>query len=144
MTTSAILFGTGLALVVAYFVMRPFFDGSVFPDSTGYSSERLHLLEHKAAILTAIREIDADAETGKLEPADHRFLRQRYLAEGAAVMKALDVLPAGDSIDGAIEEEIARLRKRPLEIPGQLCPSCGSLIGHEDRFCARCGASLEG
>ncbi|MBN1314404.1 MAG: zinc ribbon domain-containing protein [Anaerolineales bacterium] len=143
MTTSAILFSIGLVLLAVYFIARPFREA---PGPSGRKiagSERLELLIHKAAIYAAIQEIDADVAVGKLEVADHRVLRQRYVSEGVSILKTLDELPAGDSIDAAIERDISRYRTGE-SLSGEFCPTCGTPVESKDRFCAACGERLGG
>ena len=146
MTISSILFGIGLALLAGVYVARPLKERSLRPAAAQSPGERQGLLAQKAAIYAAIREIDADVQVGKLEPADHQVLRGRYVAEGVAVLKALDALPAGDEIDAAIEADVARLAgDEPLEpSPGDYCGACGAATEPDDKFCARCGARLGG
>jgi hypothetical protein len=146
MTISSILFGIGLALLAGVYVARPFRERSARPAAAQHGGKRQELLAQKAAIYAAIREIDADAQVGKLEPADHRTLRQRYVAEGVAVLKALDELPGGDEIDTAIEADVARFAgDEPLaSSPGAFCRACGTPAEPGDRFCAKCGARLRG
>jgi len=146
MNISAILFGAGLALLAGVFIARPFLERSAQLAAGRQSSPRQELLAQKAANFAAIREIDADVQVGKLEPADHRTLRQRYVAEGVAVLKALDSLPAGDAVEAAIEADVARLLagERPVPAGGAFCPSCGAPADPRDKFCARCGARIEG
>lgn len=145
MTTSSIIFGLGLALLTAFLIARPFFQGSVQASSSRGGGERRRLLEHKATIYAAIREIDTDVQVGKLEVADHRILRQRYLAEGVAVLKALDELSSGDEIDAAIEADVDRLSSGDILASDRLfCADCGVQADPDDRFCAKCGARLRG
>ncbi len=146
MTISSILFGIGLALLAGVYVARPFRERTSRPAAAQSGGRRQELLAQRAAIYAAIREIDADVQVGKLEPADHRVLRQRYLAEGVAVLKALDALPAGDEIDAAIEADVAGLAggKAPASRPGAFCRACGAPAEPGDKFCGKCGASLGG
>jgi len=145
MTTSAILFGAGLALLTVFFISRPFREGSTWSVAGRGGGERQQLLAQKAAIYAAIREIDADVAVGKLEQADHRLLRQRYLTEGVVILKALDALPAGDPVDAAIEEDLRLLKegRAPEAAAGLYCPACGTRAGSIDKFCASCGARLK-
>ena len=88
MTISSYLFGIGLALITAVYIARPFIKRSTTPRSSLQAGRRQQLLAHKASLYAAIREIDTDVQLGKLESADHRVLRQRYVTEGVAVLRA--------------------------------------------------------
>ncbi len=146
MTISSILFGVGLALLAGVFVARPFKQGYLRPVTLERGGERQQLLAQKAAVYAAIREIDNDVQLGKLERDDHRMLRQRYVAEGVAVLKALDALPIEDEIDQAIEADVVRVaERRPHETSdGAYCRACGAEANSGDRYCGRCGGSLKG
>ncbi len=148
MLGSALLFGAGLLLVTLYLILRPFLRQPASPWTVEQvSSPRQRLMAQKAAIYAAIREIDADVRVGKLEPVDHQALRQRYLVEGVAVLKALDELPVDAGVDAAIEADLARLQSGgalPTVDAGRFCSGCGTAADPGDRFCARCGAQLKG
>lgn len=147
MTTSAILFGCGLVLLTVFFISRPFREDTAQLIAGRETRERQELLSQKATIYAAIREIDADVAVGKLEQADHRLLRQRYVAEGIAVLKALDALPSGDFIDAAIEEDLWQIKQVKAQVfesaSGLFCPTCGTRADIADRYCAKCGARLK-
>lgn len=155
MTISSYLFGIGLALITAVYIARPFIKRSATPRSSPQAGRRQQLLAQKAALYAAIREIDTDVQLGKLELADHRVLRQRYVTEGVAVLRALDGLLAPDEIDAAIEADVTSLRDgrrtvshRPspagAETGERRCPACDGLANTDDLFCARCGTRIEG
>ncbi len=155
MTISSYLFGIGLALIAAVYIAWPFIKRSTTPRSSLQAGRRQQLLAHKASLYAAIREIDTDVQLGKLESADHRVLRQRYVTEGVAVLRALDGLPAPDEIDAAIEADVTSLRdgRRPashrpspsvVETGERRCPTCDGPANTDDLFCATCGARLVG
>jgi hypothetical protein len=145
MTISSILLGVGLALLSAFLIARPFYRHLSQPAAGRGEGERQSLLGQKAAIYAAIREIDTDVQVGKLELADHRTLRQQYVAEGVMVLRALDALPAGDEIDVTIEADVARWSQgESLASDGAFCPACGGSTDPDDKFCAKCGAQLRG
>lgn len=149
MTTSSLLFGAALVIVLALYVGRPLREQVVGGRARRSTSRRQQLMAQKAALYAAIREIDTDVQVGKLEPADHRALRQRYVAEAAAVLRALAEEPVEDPIDAAIEAEVGQLKEgRPpaaavVPAGGRFCGACGAAADAHDRFCARCGAGLK-
>jgi len=110
-----------LLLVVIYMTLSPVLLRE--PDEA--ESEASTLLSEKARLLDAIRELDLDLATGKLDDEDHRRLRARYLAEAADVERAIEetagrvAAPAVEqdegpapSTDDEIELEIAARRER--------------------------------
>jgi hypothetical protein len=149
MTTSSLLFGAAMVILLALFISRPLRERVIGARAGRSASRRQQLMAQKAAIYAAIREIDSDVQVGKLEPADHRALRKRYVSEAVAVLKALDQESAEDSTDLAIEADISRLKDgQPLppvapDVERQYCGSCGAPADARDRFCARCGARLK-
>lgn len=150
MTTSALMFGAAMVIVLALYVSRPLRERDVGRGPSHRANGRQQLMSHKAAVYAAIREIDTDVQVGKLELADHQALRARYVSEAVAVLRALEEDFAGDSIDSTIEEDISRLKEgQPVEAPlvtseDRFCGSCGAAADPSDRFCARCGADLMG
>ncbi len=60
MTIGAWLFGVGLALLAGWFIAGPLVWQGGPAASPRIGSQRLQMLERKAALLSAIREIDAD------------------------------------------------------------------------------------
>jgi len=110
-----------LLLVVIYMALSPV----LLRERDEEESEASTLLAEKARLLDAIRDLDLDLATGKLDDEDHRRLRARYIAEAADVERAIEEaaeVPAptgveddaapGPSIEDEIELEIAARRER--------------------------------
>lgn len=102
-------------------------------------SDRQRLARRRDVVVGAIRELDFDLRTGKLDPADHGRMRSDLQAEGAAVLRELDALPTPSDPDVAIEAAVAARRARKR---GRVCPSCGSAVADGSRFCPSCGGRL--
>jgi hypothetical protein len=149
MTTSSILFGASIVIMLAFFIGRPLRERVSGRRAGRSASKRQQLMAQKAAIYAAIREIDNDVQVGKLEPADYRALRKRYVSEAVGVLKALGQESADDPIAAAIEADISRLKEGlPLaqaaaDAGHRYCGSCGAATGAHDRFCAYCGERLK-
>jgi hypothetical protein len=149
MTTSSLLFAASIVVLLVLFVSRPLRERVARIGAGRAVSRRQQLMAQKAAIYAAIHEIDTDVQLGKLEPADHRALRKRYVSEAVAVLRALDEESFDDAADSAIEADIARLKEgQPLanltaDVADRYCGSCGAPAGAQDRFCAHCGARLK-
>jgi hypothetical protein len=149
MTTSSLLFGASMVILVAFFVSRPLRERVALARAGRRANRRQQLMAQKAAIYAAICEIDTDVQVGKLEPADHQALRRRYVSEAVAVLKALDEELMEDPTGSAIEADIRRLKEgQPLaqlvsDAGTRYCGSCGAPVDERDRFCAHCGARLK-
>ena len=92
--------------------------------------------------LLALRDVEYDFHTGKLDAEDYQELRQELSAEALAALEALDASAAdqGAPSDLDIEAEIAAVRAG-LE-SGTTCRGCGQLNPDGSRYCASCGESL--
>jgi len=154
-----------LVFVLAY-VLRPL-AGSA-PSGDNGSAQRLSALQaERDRVLDSIEEIDMDHVTGKVPEEDYHRLRQALAREGAAILRKIDESQIQDSEPEAqrsekdlatreieLEAAIAQLRgkglkaasREKLEASGpktKLCPDCGQVIFNADRYCAKCGVSLE-
>ncbi len=86
--------------------------------------------------LLALRDVEYDFQTGKLDAEDYQELRRELSAEALAALEALEGAPS----DLDIEAEIAAVRAG-LEA-GTTCVACGQLNPEGSRFCASCGGRL--
>jgi hypothetical protein len=90
------------------------------------------------AALYALRDLDFDYQTGKVNDPDYGTLRSRLLAEAASSLAAED--EGRQAADDQIER--AFLASRQNSSGQNRCPQCGTKVEREHRFCARCGTSL--
>lgn len=88
--------------------------------------------------LLALRDVEYDYHTGKLDETDYLALRKELSAEALAALKAVEDDPSGADLD--LEAEIAAVRAG-LE-SGTTCGSCGHRNPDGSRFCAACGQPL--
>lgn len=149
-----ILLAVALTGLVIFIVAQPFFENRAAPAQAddivaGLSAER-------DTILAAVRDLDFDHATGKIEDADYAAQRAKLMAQGAEVLKRLDAAGGGvvvEPIDpaSAIEQAIAARRKTPIaatvvvgprSMPAATCPGCGAAAAADARFCGQCGATL--
>ncbi len=83
----------------------------------------------REAIYEAIRDLDYDFETGKVEADDHARLRDELRGRAATLLQAERSEPAPAAA--------------PAEKPHRsLCTACGAAAAPAHRFCAQCGAAL--
>ncbi len=147
MTLGSILLATALLLLVGVLVLRPLLvsgQRAVLP-----MTERERLSAEKAALLTQIRSLDFDYETGKLPEDSYQRERLLLMQEAADKLRLLDRLPAEEGIDARIEAAVAALRKNQIvdnealaKQEASVCPQCGIDVTAEDKFCRACGERL--
>jgi rRNA maturation endonuclease Nob1 len=135
MGIGTILIGLALLIIVGVVIVSPLLEQrrpAIMPPTP---REALEL--ERESTLRAIREIDLDYRTHKLNEEDYKALRMQQVAHGAQVLRELDDLKGEQDIDTEIESQVAALRQA-----GAVCSACGNAVKEEDRFCAHCGAPL--
>ncbi len=142
-TISSILFALAVLVVVALFLVRPFFKTQ--PQQQVETSGRRQRLAHKEALLDAIRILDFDHDTGKLPDEEYEQQRAVLINQAAAVLKELDEFAASGAdqdVTLQIEAAVMSLRRQREESAlssAQFCTNCGQPLDADDNFCARCG-----
>ena len=145
----ALVGGILLAAGVMAYLLEPVFSGRA---ASAYGGEDEH--DERAArrqvALTALRDLEYDRATGKLDGADYRALRDELSRDAlrqlgpddAAAGKEEGPPPAGHAARASaeLEDEIARMRAAIGA--GLECGACGHLNRLGARFCAGCGGSL--
>ena len=89
--------------------------------------------ERKESALTAIIDVEEEAQVGKLSNEELDALRYEYEREALAALEQLDRLNAAPASDDSLEAEIAAMRERLA------CPTCGSMR-EPGGTCIRCDA----
>jgi hypothetical protein len=136
MGIGTILIGLALLTVIVILVVIPLLEP--YRPAVEPPNHRQSLEAEREATVRAIRELDLDYRTRKLNEEDYKSLRDVQVQRGAAVLRELDQLTTQDEIGAQIEERIAVIRNS-----GPICPSCGSPIHTGDRFCVNCGHRFE-
>ncbi len=144
MPISSLLLGLTLALVVLPFVLKPFLRRTrLSPASADVAA---HPAVTKEAALVALRDLDFDYQTGKVVATDYAPLRRQLLSAAAEAAQrekqARRRTQAPVDVDADIEAAVFALR-RGERAAGRRCPACGHAASPADKFCGRCGASLE-
>ena len=96
--------------------------------------ERHKLLSAKEAAFVALKDLDFDYKTGKIDEADYASLKARYEAEAVRVMKKLDDAAKGQPSSPAGKRAGEKVR---------FCAGCGAKADEGDRFCASCGQPIK-
>lgn len=107
-----------VVLALAY-VVQPFRRKDATEMIEGPSpAQRAH--EQKTAALTAIVDLEEEAQVGKLTQGELELLRTAYEREALDALVQLDALSAPLVVDDPLEAEIAAVKQRLT------CPSCGA------------------
>lgn len=113
-------------------------------DAQGDVIERLTL--QKETLYTAIRDLDFDHQTGKVDAEDHAVLRRQMEAEAADVLRQLDLADPLADLDLVAEQQILAYRQKEAAAapaPENTCPACGSGLATDPTYCPICGQLLK-
>lgn len=148
MSTLTLIVGGGLlATAVVLYVLLPIVQGR---EALLHRTEEESTEEEfrKRIALSALRDVEYDYATGKLDEEDYRRLRGELSVEALRILEdtggeaAAGTAAAGD--EGApsdpLEAEIARLRQGLEE--GRACRTCARVNPPGSRYCGGCGEPL--
>ena len=109
-----------------------------------YGAESLVL--QKEMLYAAIRDLEFDFQTGKVDQKDYGALRRQLEGEAVHVLRQLDAVDPLVRFDNEIERQVLGLRRRhPSTVYGsspEACPGCGTPLASDDNFCPACGQAL--
>lgn len=164
MDLGAILLIVALALLVGWFVARPFLErgapAQLVEEARAEQADdhtRSALLAERDRLLNALQELDFDNAVGKIPPDDYPVQRAALLQSGADVLRRLDELeqsaPYGSAED-RVEAEVAARRADAVErkrLPAADQDDLEALIASRRRarkekaagFCPRCGRPIQ-
>lgn len=129
-----------LVAAVVFFVLTPILRGQ-FASLEREDDELTDTEARRRVTLLALRDVEYDYHTGKLDESDYLSLKRELSAEALAALEAAERNEQGAAGEGSdIEAEIAAVRAGLRA--GSACGSCGHLNPEGSRFCARCGQSL--
>lgn len=144
-----ILLGAVLvAGAVVLYVVQPVFSGEKAPLAS-LDEEFTEAEARRHLSLVALRDVEYDYATGKIDERDYRRLRDELAREALDALRevrrsreqAEGPAPAQDVVADDLEREIAAYRAALRA--GTLCDRCGSANPEVARFCAACGRHLE-
>jgi len=141
---SVVIGGVLLAAGVLLFVLEPVFSGKSAPMYDGDDVFDEGAARRRVA-LTALRDLEYDRATGKLDEDDYGELRTELSREALEHLGDEGGGDGGDEPDRAsreLEDEIAELRRAIRE--GMQCGACEHLNRLGARYCARCGEEVGG
>ncbi len=73
------------------------------------------LLAQREGVYATLRDLELDRQLGKLDEADYKSLREKYMGRAAEILQDLDTLRGegkGAAASAEIEKEVAALRRR--------------------------------
>ncbi len=140
----ALIGGVLLAAGVALFVLEPVFSGrsaAVFHGDDDFDEAAARRL----VALTALRDLEYDRATGKLDGDDYEALKLELSREALTHLGPDEESGARRETEAMrasrqLEDEIAGIREAIRR--GMQCASCGHLNPIGARYCGRCGELL--
>jgi hypothetical protein len=116
------------------------------------SSARAALLTEKKSLLMALKDLEAERDTGKLSEADFAELNVRYRARARTVLKALEaqIAPHRDVAKSLLTDAAQAASAPTAQAPiaasvaaPHACPSCATVNDPDAAFCKKCGSKLQ-
>lgn len=108
----------------------------------GDHQETAQLLLHKEMVYGAIRDLDFDFQTHKVDQADYTALRQQLENEAVELLRKLDAVDPHLGLESAIEQQVQALRQQVRTPSGEgealLCPDCHFQYAPDANFCPVC------
>lgn len=141
---TALIGGVLLAAGVMLYLLEPVFSGrgaSAYAGEDDYDEGAAR----RRAALTALRDLEYDRMTGKLDGRDYELLKGELSRDALRRLgPELDENgsdPRLERANRALEAEISQLRKALRE--GRQCTGCGHVNRTGARFCGFCGQVLD-
>jgi len=119
---------------------------SYSPQSREGDNETEHLLLQKEMVYGAIRDLDFDFQTRKVDQQDYTELRQQLEKEAVQILRQLDAVDPLVAFDNELEQQVLALRQRSTSTScgseREACSSCGTPLEEDENFCPFCGHAL--
>jgi hypothetical protein len=134
---SAAIVAAGLVGASLHTAITGFFAGESIEQTRSQRTREI-LEQEKALVLRSIKELEFDRAMRKVSDQDVAEIGGRLRARALEIMQALeapDVHPEEDA-DRFPRKKTMAAKARPD------CPSCGTTVESDARFCKQCGAKL--
>ena len=100
----------------------------------------------KEMLYGAIRDLDFDFQTGKVDQKDYAELRQQLEREAVQILRQLDAADPLIALDHEIEHQVFALRRHSASTgcgsSRESCFGCGTPLENGENFCPCCGQVL--
>ena len=151
----ALIIGVLVALAAVALVLDPLVRPyAIRPEPPSSEPEDDPLEQRKELALAALKEIEFDRATGKLDDADYERMKAKYTAEALAAIREADAaaapapvepavasVPTGAGAGGdAVEALVAA--KRSARKGRKFCTECGAELEGKGKFCVECGVGM--
>jgi hypothetical protein len=94
----------------------------------------------------AIRDLDFDFQTGKVDQKDYAELRQQLENEAVQILRQLDAADPPVALDHEIKQQVSALRRYGASTvcgsSRESCFGCGTPLENGENFCPCCGQAL--
>lgn len=130
---AALGFSAALAVVGIAFLIGPLRGRRDEPDLDPVLA---HFDTEREALVAALRSLEEDFETGKLDAPDYEELRAELRARTAELIQRREEL--------ALRHPGGPQAGAPADAPTAVCAACAAPLAAQARFCHRCGAAVRG
>jgi hypothetical protein len=129
-------------------LVRPY---AIRPEPPSSEPEDDPLEQRKELALAALKEIEFDRATGKLDDADYERMKAKYTAEALEAIREVDAAAAPASVEPAMAQMLAGTgaggdaaealvaAKRRAGKGRRFCTDCGAELEGAGKFCVECG-----
>jgi hypothetical protein len=131
-------------LATGYFLVRAVasFDLTTRDDGHELPTRRDDLEREKKHLLKAIKEVEFDRDTGKLDGGEAKAAISRYRARAVEILRLLDS-KAAPQYEAIIASELARRMGPADPDDARRCAACSTLNDDDASFCKKCGAKMK-
>jgi hypothetical protein len=120
------------------------------PPSAAVSVERSALLAEKKALLLALKDLEAERDSGKLSQEDFVELNDQYRTRARTALRQLDALlaPYRDDAKALLARAAEGGGKRDADVDAEVqlapgtCAACATPNDPDAVFCKKCGTRL--
>jgi hypothetical protein len=114
-------------------------------DAAAKDSPLDRIQAERELIYTAIRDLDHDFETAKLEEDDYTQMRDGLRAEAIELLRSEREVVAQKGVQKEAQSDApdgTSATRTNQPVTGAFCPSCGEAVTANWRFCSHCGGNL--